>query len=319
MDWKTVRALLFLSAMVTLTTGSSLGAQLDAMSRKAIQAIDDLTVKSLACSVYVPLGGDQTLHVLDFPGSLSTAPPLVLLHGISSCAADYYPLIRLLQPHCSRVVAIDLPGHGNSAADAEITLTKLERLMDKALGATLKHLGISKCVLLGNSLGGFVACKYAARHSASLHSLVLISPAGAPLDPEKLAEIQSLFNIKTLGEATSFLNLVFGQRNRLPFGLRHIIGWACRERTRKPVVQRILQEATTENKLLASEVAGIKCPICLIWGQNEEVFGQDQLAWFLKHLPSKLLTFERPRGVGHIPHLDAMLISKLMVDFFSKR
>ena len=309
-----------LLSLSTHTKGSSsFGSKFDVMSQKAIQAIDDLTVKSLACSVYVPMGGYPSLHVLDFPGSQKTGPPLVLLHGISSCAADYYPLIRLLQPHCSRVVAIDLPGHGNSVADPAITLAKLEGLMDKALGMVLKHLKISKCVLLGNSLGGFVACKFASKHSACLHSLVLISPAGAPLDPEKLAEIQSLFNIKTLGEATSFLNSVFGRRNRLPFGLRHVIGWACRERTRKPIIQRILQESTTKNKLLASEVAGIKCPIFLIWGQNEEVFGEDQLDWFSKHLPSKLLTLTRPRGVGHIPHLDAKLISKLTVDFFSKK
>jgi len=294
---------------------------LDALSRGMSTTLDRLTMKSMewvAHSVNVPIGNNQTIHLLDFPGEGNKdSPPIVLLHGISSCAADYYPMIRLMQKFCSRVIALDLPGHGRSAADPDITLDKLESLMVNSLTTTLKHLGVGRFTLLGNSLGGFVACKYAARYSRNLHALVLISPAGAPMDPEKLQELQSLFNIKTLGEATSFLDSVFGQHNRLPFGLRQIVGWACRERTRRPVVRRILQEATVSNRLLESEAARIQCPILLIWGQKEEVFAVNQLNWFQKHLPTKLLSVIRPKDVGHIPHLDAEIVSESIETFLS--
>ena len=45
---------------------------------------------------------------MDFDGH-GQLPPVVLLHGLSSSAADYYPLIRCLQSQHSRVVALDLP------------------------------------------------------------------------------------------------------------------------------------------------------------------------------------------------------------------
>jgi len=316
---------LFFSCCFSLETQAASPKQalpvLDVLSRGMSTTLDRLTMKSMewvAHSVSVPIGNNQTIHLLDFPGDGNKdSPPIVLLHGISSCAADYYPMIRLMQKFCSRVIALDLPGHGRSAADPNITLDKLERLMVSSLSTTLKHLGVGRFILLGNSLGGFIACKYAARYSRNLQALVLISPAGAPMDPEKLQELQSLFNIKTLGDATSFLDSVFGQHNRLPFGLRTMVGWACRERTRRPVVRRILQEATVSNRLLESEAARIQCPILLIWGQKEEVFAVNQLNWFQKHLPAKLLSVIRPKDVGHIPHLDAKIVSESIETFLS--
>src|SRR5262245_29896375 len=57
------------------------------------------------------------VHVYDAPGT-GTAPPIVLLHGISSAAAPFAPLIARLRGRARRVIALDLPGHGFSDAPA---------------------------------------------------------------------------------------------------------------------------------------------------------------------------------------------------------
>lgn len=288
------------------------------MSSTASLALDRLTISTMttlvATSVIIPLENNQALHVLDFKGQ-GKLPPVVLLHGISSCASDYYPIIRQLQQHSSRVIAVDLPGHGQTIANANQTLSQLETLMVTSLRACLKKLGVGKPILLGNSLGGFVGAKYASQYSRSLHSLILISPAGAPLSRSELVNIRRLFNVTTLGDATTFLETVLGGQSRLPFGLRQLVGWACRERTRRPAVQRILQEATIQNRLSEEEVNAITCPILLLWGQEENVFGTSQLEWFLRHLPPRSLSLVRPKGVGHIPHLDAATVTETIVDF----
>ena len=289
------------------------------LSQRAASALDAFTVKTLtsvSTSVHVQLEKNQTLHCLSFRGS-GNGPPIVLLHGISSCAADYYPLIRCLQQYSRRIVAIDLPGHGQSVADPSMTVEQLDGFMITSLTEACKTLGLNddKFVLLGNSLGGFVACKYASLHSSKLHSLILLSPAGAPLSEDELAQLKRLFSINTLGDAVKFLDSVLGNTNRLPWGLRQLVGWACRERTRRPAVQRILQEATLSNRLLESDVAIIRCPILLVWGQREAVFGAKQLDWFLGHLPSQFLSVVRPREVGHVPHLDAAAVSESIVRF----
>ena len=51
------------------------------------------------------------IHVLDIQGN-GNLPPIVLLHGITSCATDFAPLANDLRAKYSRILAIDLLGHG---------------------------------------------------------------------------------------------------------------------------------------------------------------------------------------------------------------
>jgi pimeloyl-ACP methyl ester carboxylesterase len=254
---------------------------------------------------------EQKLHVLNFKGS-GTLAPVVLLHGISSCASDYYPLIMFLQTKCSRVIAIDLPGHGKTVVRKDCTLSELENLMIAGVDICLKKLKVGQCTLIGNSLGGFVAAKYASLHSNNLRSLVLISPAGAPLTKDELDAMRKIFRMETFDDALKFLDVVFG-RQRLPIGMRQVISLACRARARRPSVQRILQEATISTRLSVREVSKIKCPTLLIWGEKEQIFGDDHLEWFSKNLRPQLIY--RPKGIGHVPHLDPKIIANSIFTF----
>lgn len=92
-----------------------------------------------------------------------------------------------------------------------------------------------------------------------------------------------------------------------------VISLACRARARRPTVQRILQEATIATRLSVREAANIKCPILLIWGEKEEIFSTDHLEWFSKNLKPTLIY--RPKGIGHVPHLDAKVISNSIFTF----
>lgn len=215
-----------------------------AIDRSTVQVLNYVTGSK---SFHVPLENNQSVHVLDFKGH-GKLPAIVLLHGISSCASDYYPLIRCLQSiHC-RVIAIDLPGHGETVAHPSLNLFELEKLMLSSVDTALKELKVGRCILCGNSLGGFVATRYAARHSRSLHALVLISPAGAPLSEQDLLKVQQLFRIENLGDAVKFFDKVLG-RPRIPIFIRRLVGWAVQERLRKPSVKRILQQATIHSSL----------------------------------------------------------------------
>jgi len=215
------------------------------------------------------------------------------------------------------VIALDLPGHGYTKANIEQSLSELEGLMVLALETCLKKLKVGKCHLLGNSLGGFVACKFASRHASKLHSLVLVSPAGAPLSDKELEEMKKLFTMQTLGDSMAFLERVLGKQKGLPFGLRHLAGWACLVRSRRPSVKRILQEATIQNRITNKDLAAISCPVLLMWGQEEAVFDENKLAYFTTHLRQDKLRVSRPKGMGHVPHLDVSSVTKEIVDFIT--
>ena len=180
---------------------------------------------------------------------------MLLLHGISSCAVDYLPLGWHLRGECSRVICIDWPSHGLSVSSSSLTLDQLQVIMVEAVRAVLDHLDIQRVLLAGNSLGGMVAARYASKYSKSLAGLILLSPAGAPLSNAELNEIKESFDIKTLSDGSVFVDKVLGRRS-VPFGIRHFMGWAARERAARPSVRAILTQADLQMKIQEAEKNG---------------------------------------------------------------
>lgn len=134
------------------------------------------------------------LSYLDRPGAGGGA--IVLLHGIGSNARSFAPLMAEL-PAGSRVVAWDAPGYGRS----EPLQTHAPTASDYAarLVGLLDHLGITRCTLLGHSLGTLTAARVAVEAPERVESLVLISPAlgyaaapGAPLPAVVAARVADL-------------------------------------------------------------------------------------------------------------------------------
>lgn len=92
--------------------------------------------------------------------SLGHGSPVVLLHGLASSRAAFNPIFTQLAHH-HRVIAVDLPGHGDSEL-AEPGEPLTPRAMAFAVGEFLDALGIRRAHLVGNSLGGWVALELAA-------------------------------------------------------------------------------------------------------------------------------------------------------------
>jgi pimeloyl-ACP methyl ester carboxylesterase len=96
---------------------------------------------------------------------------VVLLHGYLENLNVWDDLAGLLQPFV-RVIAPDLPGHGISEINEPVH--SMEFLADVVYEA-LVQLGVSKCTVIGHSMGGYVALALAERHPEILDGLVLFS------------------------------------------------------------------------------------------------------------------------------------------------
>jgi len=103
------------------------------------------------------------------------ATPLVLLHGIGSGAGSWVQQLEALGG-TRRVLAWDAPGYGDSTPVAPASPHAEDYA--RVLAAWLDALGVSRCVLVGHSLGAIVAGAFAAAHPARLGGLLLVSPAG---------------------------------------------------------------------------------------------------------------------------------------------
>jgi pimeloyl-[acyl-carrier protein] methyl ester esterase len=95
-------------------------------------------------------------------------PPLVLLHGWAMHGGLFAPLVPALAQRF-RVSVVDLPGHGYSAPVAPYSL-------DALVGALARHFADEQAPLtiLGWSLGGTLALRWAHLHADRVARLVLV-------------------------------------------------------------------------------------------------------------------------------------------------
>src|SRR5262249_41050521 len=99
--------------------------------------------------------------------------PVVLIHGLSSSARINWqmPGIVSLLSKKYRVIALDMPGHGESDKPANNEAYGLEMVEDVA--RLLDHLKIQKAHIIGYSMGGMIAVKFMARHQERVLSGVV--------------------------------------------------------------------------------------------------------------------------------------------------
>lgn len=99
--------------------------------------------------------------------------PLVLLHGFTGRATNWRPFLpRLAERH--RVIAIDLPGHGDSGAPAGVARYTMPRVAAD-LAELLTRRAAAPAHWLGYSMGGRLALYVAVRQPGVVRSLTLVS------------------------------------------------------------------------------------------------------------------------------------------------
>lgn len=106
----------------------------------------------------------------------------VLAHGAAEHIGRYEHVAAALHRHGAAVTGSDHLGHGRSGgermaiADFEDVVDDLHRVVEHA-GAS--HPGLPR-VLIGHSMGGMIAARYAQLHGAGLAALVLSAPVLGP-------------------------------------------------------------------------------------------------------------------------------------------
>jgi pimeloyl-ACP methyl ester carboxylesterase len=247
------------------------------------------------------------VHALDGRGG-GPLPTVAMLHGLASAGIHLAPMMTGLRPWVRRVVAPDLLAHGYSATPAGgVTASSLRTGLVEALDALLDE----PAVLLGNSLGGFVAVRYALARPERVRALVLLSPGGAPLTPSEVEVLRRSFRLRSHAEALAFVDRVFARPPRM----RPLLAWGTRRKLSHASVQALLDALPTEAMLDADELRGLPMPTLVVWGQGDRVLPASSRRWFRDALP-RLGHFVEPEGLGHSPYLeDAPRLCALVVDF----
>lgn len=101
---------------------------------------------------------------------------LILLHGLGGNKKHWMRNIQALSKHY-RVLALDLPGYGDSKLQA-VPEGNLLNFFSKAVVALMDSLNIEKAHLVGHSMGGQLATLLTLEHPERVHTLTLAAPAG---------------------------------------------------------------------------------------------------------------------------------------------
>ena len=245
------------------------------------------------------------LHVYEARGP-AVLPTIVLLHGLGSSSTAFGPLLLRMLPHAGRLLALDLPGHGFSTTPSG-RLTP-ERLFE-ALSELLDRLVAEPMVLVGTSLGGALALRYAVEHPQRLVALALISPAGARTTSSEWEELLDTFEIDSAADARRLLARLY---HRAPWYLAALAP-GIRDVMKGAAVRDIVGAATLDDLPMPDRLSALAMPILLLWGQSERLLPPSALAYFRRHLPPHAVV-EEPAGFGHSPHLDdpARLAERLL-------
>lgn len=138
---------------------------------------------------------------------------VVLLHGFLQ-NLDVWSSYVLSYMHHLRVITIDLPGHGQTETFSE---THSMDFMARMVKTVLDEAGVDQCVMIGHSMGGYVALAFAEKHPYLLRGLGLINSHALPDSEEHRHWRQAICEQVKENRASYIVNFVptlFDDHNR---------------------------------------------------------------------------------------------------------
>jgi pimeloyl-ACP methyl ester carboxylesterase len=173
------------------------------------------------------------LFHVDWSPAGQRGPPLVLVHGAGG-SHRHWPAEALAIPG-RRVIAVDLPGHGDSPGPARRAVADYAR----DLLAFLDALGLARAVVIGHSMGGAIALSLALDSPDRVAGIGLVSTGArlrvtpailqATADPATFsAAVEVMADWSFGAEASPALRTEFGEGLRgLPAAVVHGDFCAC--------------------------------------------------------------------------------------------
>jgi pimeloyl-[acyl-carrier protein] methyl ester esterase len=249
-----------------------------------------------------------TLHV----ESAGIGPPLVLLHGWAMHSGIWGPLVERLARRF-RVHAVDLPGHGHSVLAAPFTLDGACAAVSSSVPADAGPL-----IVVGWSLGGLVAMRWARREPARVGRLALVAttprfaagadwPHGVPA--QTLARFGDELDVAWKVTIQRFLSLQLqgSEHGRSTLAAMRRQLFARGEPSPEALSGALDAIVTTD---LRAEVPGIAQPALVVAGGRDTLALPAAARWLGERLPDA--RFCAIDGAAHVPflsHPDALAVA----------
>jgi len=229
--------------------------------------------------------------------------PLVLIHGTSSSLHTWDSLVQRIGSR-KRIIRMDLPAFGLTGASPERRYTTDDYVA--FVDSLLQRLGVRRCILGGNSLGGGIAWNTALADTSRIRALVLLDASGYPKKNEK----GNLgFKLAAMPGVASLLSS-FTPRALIRKSLED--SYSDPAKVNEALVDRYFElllregnrQATIDlfqgrRPLQPERIRNIRVPTLIIWGEDDGLIDVTNAGRFAGDIPGSVAVVI-PRS-GHIP------------------
>jgi 3-oxoadipate enol-lactonase len=222
--------------------------------------------------------------------------PLVLLHGYTTTAEFWREQIDAFSTG-HRVIRPNLPGHGISPSPKDRAYTVDAYVAD--LERMFEQFALHDAVLVGLSMGGIVAQRFALKNPALLRALVLVDTTSHGFGPD--VQASSVFDaIDKLGIAES--SRLVAQRSFGASSSAALIEWAAHEVVQTP--EFVAREAVASINAFDSrpQLARIAMPTLVMVGEEDAITPPASARELHARIPHS--TLEVIEHAAHFPMLE---------------
>lgn len=255
-----------------------------------------------AASRFVVVDG-MSVHYRD-EGPSNDSVPFVLLHGTGASLLTWNDWATdLTKDH--RVIRLDLPAYGLTGPNRDNNYSMA--YYAQFLREFLTKIGVSRCDLGGNSLGGGIAWRYTLNHPNDVRNLILIDAGGYPLQSKsvpiafRLARVpvlkDLLVNITPRSLIEQSIRNVYADDSRVTEALiDQYMDMALREGNRKAFISRT-PTAMSDSTYL--KIPTIRQRTLVLWGAKDLLIPVENANRFHRDLPNDTLVVMP--NAGHVP------------------
>lgn len=246
---------------------------------------------------------DLNVHYRD-EGNPNDSIPIVLIHGTGSSLHTFDAWTEQLKQDY-RVIRMDLPAYGLTGPfpHRNYSMDNYSQFIQDFL----VELGITKCIIGGNSLGGGIAWNYTVKYPDMVEKLILIDASGYPMTSTsvpiafKMARIPVIKNIFTFitprSVAKGSVENVYADKSKVTEELvDRYFELTLREGNRQAFVDRLSMPLESSDY---SSISSIQQPTLVLWGDKDELITPESAFLFHEDLPNDTLVILN--DVGHVP------------------
>jgi pimeloyl-ACP methyl ester carboxylesterase len=235
--------------------------------------------------------------------------PLLLLHpGHPSGRIDPAAPIMELLAESMRVIAPTHPGFGTTPAPAK--LTNIDDLAYLYLDL-MEAIELRDCVVVGLSLGGWIAAEMAVKTTERFSHLVLVDAVGIKCGDRESRDIADIYAItdKQLAE------LVYADPQTMARNVKTLPESELTMMARaREATGRYAWTPYMHDPKLKGRLHRIGVPTLVLWGEADRVARPDYGRSFAAAIPEA--QFALIEGAGHFPHLEQPgALARRIVDF----